>query len=72
MIQIEKRNFFSLFCLDLEAQLIHANLAQLIQVFKHLSDSQVKGHAEVNIFFVCAIIDNNTSHIYIAVFVSVG
>ena len=47
LIQVEKRNFFSLLCLDLEAQLIHTNLAQLIELFKSLTAAQVKGQAEV-------------------------
>ena len=47
LIQVEKRNFFCLFCLDLEAQLIHTNLAQLIEVFKSLTTAQVKGQTEV-------------------------
>jgi hypothetical protein len=45
---VQPSNFFSLFCLDLEAQLIHANLAQLIEVFKLLTAAQVKGQTEVS------------------------
>ena len=47
LIVIEKRNFFSLFCLDLEAQLVHINLTQLTEVYEHLVNTQVKGHVEV-------------------------
>jgi len=46
LILIEKRNFFSLFCLDLEAQLIHVNLAQLPEMFEYLTAAQIKGHTE--------------------------
>lgn len=46
LIIIEKRNFFSLFCLDLEAQLVHINLAQLTEIFEHLVTAQVKGHID--------------------------
>lgn len=46
LIVIEKRNFFSLFCLDLEAQLVHVNLAQLIEIFEQLVASQVRGHVD--------------------------
>ena len=45
---IEKRNFFSLFCLDLEAQLVHVNLTQLIEIFQHLVTTQVKGYVDVS------------------------
>ena len=48
LITIEKRNFFSLFCLDLEAQLVHINLAQLTEIYEHLVTAQVKGHVEVS------------------------
>ena len=44
---IEKRNFFSLICLDLEAQLIHVNLAQLPGIFQGLVASQIRGGSEV-------------------------
>lgn len=47
LITIEKRNFFSLFCLDLEAQLVHVNLAQLAEIFEQLVTTQVKGHVDV-------------------------
>lgn len=44
---LEKRNFFSLFCLDLEAQLVHVNLTQLTEIFQYLVSTQTKGHSEV-------------------------
>ena len=47
MIEIEKRSFFSLLCLDLEAQLIHINLAQLPEIFHNLVATQIKGHTQV-------------------------
>lgn len=46
LLEIEKRNFFSLFCLDLEAQLIHVNLAQLPEIFHNLVATQIKGHTQ--------------------------
>lgn len=49
LIVIEKRNFFSLFCLDLEAQLVHINLAQLTEIFEQLVSAQVKGHVDVSL-----------------------
>lgn len=45
---MERRNFFSLFCLDLEAQLIHANLSQLPDMFKALVSTQITGHQTVS------------------------
>lgn len=48
LIVIEKRNFFSLFCLDLEAQLVHVNLAQLTEIFEELVTAQVNGHIDVS------------------------
>ena len=52
LIEIEKRNFFSLLCLDLEAQLIHVNLAQLPEIFHNLVSAQVKGHTQVKMHTV--------------------
>lgn len=46
LIQLEKRNFFSLLCMDLEAQLVHINLAQLSEIFELLVSAQIKGHSE--------------------------
>lgn len=46
LIEIEKRNFFSLLCLDLEAQLIHINLAQMPEIFHNLVTTQIKGHTQ--------------------------
>ena len=47
LIQIERRNFFSLLCLDLEAQLIHANLALIPEMLCDLVKVECIGHEEV-------------------------
>ncbi len=52
LIVIEKRNFFSLFCLDLEAQLVHVNLAQIVEIFEQLVSTQVKGHVDVSHYLI--------------------
>ncbi|XP_019853027.1 PREDICTED: sorting nexin-8-like [Amphimedon queenslandica] len=44
LIIVERRNFFSLFCLDLEAQLIHVNLSQIPDMLKALVSNQMSNH----------------------------
>eukprot|EP00731_Ephydatia_muelleri_P028501 Em0020g145a len=44
--QMEKRDIFSLYCLDLESQLVHINLVQIPTMFQVLANVQVAGHSE--------------------------
>lgn len=44
--QMEKRDIFSLYCLDLESQLVHINLAQIPHIFQSLANVQVAGYSE--------------------------
>lgn len=44
---MENRNYFSLHCLQLETQLVHANLKMLAIVLQKMVASQVIGHKEV-------------------------
>ena len=47
LMQIERRNFFSLLCLDLEAQVIHAYLALIPEMLMNLVRVECIGHEEV-------------------------
>ncbi len=47
---MENRNYFSLYCLQMETQLIHANMETLIVMFKNMADLQIKKHSEVSCF----------------------
>lgn len=45
---MENRNYFSLHCLQLETQLVHANIKMLAIVLQKMVMSQVAGHKEVS------------------------
>lgn len=44
---MENRNYFSLHCLQMETQLIHANLEILYDVLGDMAGIQAKSHTEV-------------------------
>ena len=44
---MENRNFYSLHCLQLETQLVHANMKMLAIILQKMVSSQVLGHREV-------------------------
>lgn len=44
---IENRNYFSLYCLQMETQLIHSNLIMLVDMLRSLVEIEVKKHSEV-------------------------
>ena len=44
---MENRNYFSLHCLQLETQLVHANMKLLAIVLQRMVTSQIAGHKEV-------------------------
>ena len=44
---MENRNFYSLHCLQLETQLVHANMKMLAIILQKMVASQVLGHREV-------------------------
>ena len=44
---MENRNYFSLHCLQLETQLVHANMKLLAIVLQKMVTSQIAGHKEV-------------------------
>ncbi|XP_041364313.1 sorting nexin-8-like [Gigantopelta aegis] len=44
---MENRNYFSLHCLQMETQLIHANLDIFFEVFTTMTDVQAKAHSEL-------------------------
>ena len=44
---MENRNYFSLHCVQMETQLIHANLEALYHAFHKMVHEEAKGHAEV-------------------------
>ena len=45
---MENRNYFSLHCVQMETQLIHANLEAMYWAFHHLVNEEARGHAEVS------------------------
>jgi sorting nexin-8 len=49
---VELRNAFSLHCLHLETQLVHAHLEILAAVLGTLVAVQIRGHSEVCIFLL--------------------
>ncbi|CAH1277511.1 sorting nexin-8-like [Branchiostoma lanceolatum] len=44
---MENRNYFSLHCVHMETQLIHANMELLVKVMEGLLSTQVRGHQEL-------------------------
>ena len=44
---MENRNYFSLHCLQMETQLVHANMKMLAVALRQMVNSQVEGHQEV-------------------------
>ena len=50
--KMENRNFFSLHCLQIETQLVHANLKMLALAFQKMVASQLAGHQEVTFYLV--------------------
>ncbi|XP_047143517.1 sorting nexin-8 isoform X1 [Hydra vulgaris] len=44
---MENRNYFSLYCLQMETQLIHSNLNMLIEMLRNLVDVEIKKHIEL-------------------------
>jgi len=49
---VELRNCFSLLCLHMETQLVHAHLEILATVLQSLVSVQIRGHSEVNTTFI--------------------
>ena len=45
---MENRNYFSLLCVQLETQLIHANLEGLYIALHSMATIEAKSHSEVN------------------------
>ncbi len=45
---MENRNYFSLHCVQMETQLIHANLEAVYWAFHYLVNEEARGHAEVS------------------------
>lgn len=46
---MENRNCFSLYCIQMETQLIHANLEAMYIALQLMADNEGKGHYEVSI-----------------------
>lgn len=44
---MENRNYFSLYCLQMETQLIHANMDVLVEMLRNLVKIQIRKHNEV-------------------------
>ncbi|XP_006821836.1 sorting nexin-8-like [Saccoglossus kowalevskii] len=48
IMNMENRNYFSLHCLQMETQLIHANVEVIAEIFQLLVHIEVKGSREIN------------------------
>eukprot|EP00794_Sanderia_malayensis_P008844 gene8844-9792_t len=48
---MENRNYFSLYCLQMETQLIHANMETLVVMFRNMTDLQIKKHSELTLIW---------------------
>ncbi|XP_065065788.1 sorting nexin-8-like [Rhopilema esculentum] len=48
---MENRNYFSLYCLQMETQLIHANMEMLANMLRNLTDLQIKKHNELSLIW---------------------
>ena len=46
---MENRNYFSLHCVQMETQLIHANMEALYYAFHRMVHEEAKAHAEVKL-----------------------
>lgn len=46
---MENRNYFSLYCLQMETQLIHKNMDMLVKMLQNLVDIEIRKHTEVKI-----------------------
>ena len=44
---MENRNYYSLHCLQMETQLVHANLEILFDILSSMAEVQSKSHSEV-------------------------
>ena len=49
---MENRNYFSLHCVQMETQLIHANMEALYYAFHRMVHEEAKAHAEVYAHFL--------------------
>ena len=56
MLTMENRNYFSLYCLQMETQLIHANMDILVVMLKNLVEFQIKKLQDVSFKFITIII----------------
>ena len=45
---MENRNYFSLHCVQMETQLIHANLEGLFHALQHMVIEEARAHTEVS------------------------
>ena len=46
---MENRNYYSLHCLQMETQLIHANIEILADIMQSFAQVELQGHKEVSI-----------------------
>ena len=55
---MENRNYYSLHCLQMETQLVHANLEILCDIMSSMAEVQSKSHSEVIFsWFIVAFLD---------------
>ena len=44
---MENRNYFSLFCLQMETRLIHSNMNMVVKMLQNFVDIELRKHTEV-------------------------
>ena len=45
---MENRNYFSLYCLQMETQFIHSNMTTIVEMLCNLVEIEMQKHKEVN------------------------
>jgi len=48
---MENRNYFSLYCLQMETQLIHSNMEMLVVMLQNFTDLEIKKHNELSLIW---------------------
>ena len=54
---MENRNYFSLYCLQMETQFIHSNLITIVEMLCNLVDIEVQKHREVRLLSSMRAVD---------------
>ena len=53
---MENRNYYSLHCLQMETQLVHANLDIVYDILASMAEVKSRAHSEVSIFITVVVV----------------